>query len=255
MIPHLGDIRLQELNRRPVEQLFTTSSSPKDASRLDLIQAGHSSRTTVRYIATIIRKATPSTLESGLVVRNVATAAHKPRGNLGNESQTTTWAAQEVAHFLESTADNRLHPLWVVYATTGLRHGEALGLRWEDVDLPQAQASIRQNLVVVRGGVSFGTPKSGRGRLISLAPQTVDALRTWRAHQMAEKLAFGAARVESQGLVFTREDGSPLHPDRVTDAFRRSQTNLEHPPTHTPPATPHLGHPRTRSRRSTEDRF
>jgi integrase len=64
-----------------------------------------------------------------------------------------------------------------------------------------------------------GTPKTSRGqRSVALDPGTVRALRTWRKHQLEERLAWGAAWTDS-GRVFTREDGTDLHPTRVSEQF------------------------------------
>ncbi len=228
VLPQLGHIQLQELTAAHLNDFYATLLT-QGRVKTGSDKGGPLSPTTVRYIATIVGKSLQDALESGLVIRNVAVAARKPRTSREANQKVKTWSGPEVARFLESTSEDRLHPLWVLYATTGLRRGEALGLRWEDIDLSRGQASIRHNLVVVRGGLEFGSPKSGRGRHISLATQTVNALRAWRATQVAEKLAIGAVWADPLGLVFTREDGSPIHPDRVTDAFRRSQKTTELP--------------------------
>lgn len=228
IIPHLGHIKLQELTVAQLNEFYSTLLT-NGRIKTGSDKGGSLSPTTVRYIAIILGKSLQDALESGQVVRNVAVAARKPRISQETKNEVRTWSASEVAQFLDSTSVDRLHPLWVLYATTGLRRGEGLGLRWEDVDLQGGHASIRQNLVVVRGGLKFGTPKNNRGRQISLANQTAKALSTWRAVQLTEKLALGVTWDNSSGNVFTREDGSPLHPDRVTSEFRRSQKRTELP--------------------------
>ena len=56
------------------------------------------------------------------------------------------WNAEQVAAFLAATADDRLGPLWVTIATTGCRRGEALAMRWSDVNLDTGTASISRTL-------------------------------------------------------------------------------------------------------------
>src|SRR5829696_844042 len=86
-------------------------------------------------------------------------------------------------------------------------------MRWRDVDLDAGRVSVRQTLTTVGNKVAFGEPKTARGkRSIALDGVTINALRTWRARQAEERLAFGPAWHDT-GLVFSREDGSLIHPD------------------------------------------
>ena len=101
---------------------------------------------------------------------------------------------------------------------TGLRRGEALGLRWADVDLVSAVITVRQQLVQVGWRVEFGPPKtsSGEHRIIELDDATVGALI---AQQLRQHTAWGKAYTDL-GLVFAREDGSPALPDTASKTFR-----------------------------------
>ena len=249
VIPHLGQIKLQELTAAHLNDFYTTLLT-RGRVKNGPEQGGTLSRTPVRHIATIVGKSLQDALEAGLVVRNVA---RKPRGNRVAEKAASTWSASEVALFLESTSDDRLHPLWVVYATTGLRRGEALALRWEDVDLVRGQASIRHNLVVVQGGLEFGTPKAGRGRQISLAEQTVDVLRVWRrARRSSERLALRCWMVRFPRHRF--HTGGWLAP-RSGPSHRRlppQSTEAHDPPADAPRAAPHLGNIGARGRRAAQ---
>jgi integrase len=130
-----------------------------------------------------------------------------------------TWTAPEVRAFLEHTADHRLHAAFVVLATTGMRRGECLGLRWTDLDLTAGRASIVQTVIAVNHEVRFGSPKTARGRrTVVLDPGTVAALRERRQLQLAERLLMGAGFTD-HGLVFCRPDGGPLHPERFSRTF------------------------------------
>jgi integrase len=138
-----------------------------------------------------------------------------------------TWTAIELRGFLEHVEVERLAALWMLAASTGMRRGEVLGLRWIDVDLDRARVAVRQTLVVAGREVVTSEPKTSRGRRsIALDPRTV-ALRGWRVAQLEERLAWGSAYRDS-GLVFTREDGTALHPEWLSDAFawRIKQTGL-----------------------------
>lgn len=130
-----------------------------------------------------------------------------------------TWTAEQLGSFLDSTRERRLHELFVTAATTALRRGELLGLRWDDVDLDAARIAVRRSRTSVGYEVIEATPKTRKGiRTVDLDSETVSALRRWRARQLRDRMAWGSAWTDC-GLVFTREDGSGLHPHYVADAF------------------------------------
>ncbi len=105
---------------------------------------------------------------------------------------------------------------------TGMRRGEAIGLRWEDVDFDgSAACHVEQQITEVRGKSVVGTPKTKRGtRLVPLDKETVAIAATAsRPLRIAERVAWGAAWNEA-GLVFTREDGTALRPEFATRHFQ-----------------------------------
>jgi integrase len=133
-----------------------------------------------------------------------------------------TWSADELRKFLDaSTADPNL-PIWRLAASTGMRRGELLGLRWGDVDLVGGRLSLRQQLVRSGASIAFGPPKTKAARrMIALDSGTVEALRARRAVWRDERLAFGPG-YEDHDLVFCRPDGQPHDPDVVTHQFERA---------------------------------
>ena len=116
-------------------------------------------------------------------------------------SYHATWLAPA---FLEGVREERLFPLWRFYAMTGTRRGEALGLRWCDVDL---RAAATVSIVQARTPHGISTPKTERGvRLLDLDAETVKILKQWRRDQLQERMEWGELWTDT-GLVFTREDG------------------------------------------------
>jgi integrase len=109
----------------------------------------------------------------------------------------------------------------VLLATTGMRRGEALGLRWSDLDLETGRARVLQTIIQVGNVVSIGEPKTARGRRpISLDRATVAVMRAHRNRMNQERLLVGAD-FNDLDLVFHKPDGSWLRPDAVSDAFLR----------------------------------
>lgn len=136
-------------------------------------------------------------------------------------SPVMVWTTEDLGAFLDHAASHRLGPIYEVIAGTAMRRGEICGLHWTDVNLEGAQLRVGAARVQVGWQVEQVTPKTEAGwRDITLDAGVVKALRAWRKRQMQERLAWGSDWVEN-GLVFTRDNGAPLHPDTVTDTFER----------------------------------
>ena len=132
------------------------------------------------------------------------------------------WIPEQIRAFLEQAAKHRLFAAWLLAATTRMRRGEILGLSWGHIDLQRPRLSVVRTLTVVHyNRVEFSEPKTAKGkRSLALDPATVAALKQHRNHQREERLAAGSLWNEN-GLAFTREDGSPMHPQRFTSWFEQ----------------------------------
>jgi integrase len=206
LTPAIGGIPLQRLTPGHLNALYA-----------DLLERGLSARTVLHVHATI-RRALADATRWGLVPHNVALLASPPRPG---RPELRVWTAAELRAFLAAVEGDRLYALWLLAASTGMRRGELLGLSWPDADLGRARVAVRRSLVTVGHEVVVSEPKTAKGRRsVALDPATVSALKAWRKVQAAERLAWGPAWTDS-GLVFTREDGRPLHPREVTRAFTR----------------------------------
>lgn len=172
----------------------------------------------VRRIHATFHRALRDAVRWQLIVRNPAGAADPPRAR---RPEMKVWTPAQLHVFLSEAAGDRHYILWLFYILTGVRRGEALALRWSDVDLAAGTAAIRRSLVPVDHGLVFGEPKTERGRrLIGLDPELVRALGHHRRRQTEERLRVGA-NYEDQDLVFAHRDGAPLHPERVSRWFSK----------------------------------
>ncbi len=217
VIPYLGSMRLSVLDAGALNGLYSRLLT--DGSKH--YRGGGLSARSVRYVHTILHRALRDAVRWGRLARNPADAADPPRAAASSAPEMNTWTAQELRRFLDGCeeAGDRLYPAWLLLATTGMRRGEALGLRWSDLNLDSGRAAIRQTVIAVNHEVKIGFPKTAKGRrVITLDGSTVAALRRHRQRQLEDRLVMGRGW-RDHGLVFTTAIGEPLHPERFSRNF------------------------------------
>ena len=99
------------------------------------------------HIHMILHRAFRDAVRWNLLSRNPSDLADPPRARQSEQVRERTWSSTEVARFLQATGPSRHAPLWRLLATTGMRRGEALGLRWADVDLANRRLSVNRTLI------------------------------------------------------------------------------------------------------------
>lgn len=105
------------------------------------------SPTTVRRVHATLHRAFRDAVRWGILERNPVDSCDPPR--LARHDVMRTWSVEEVREFLRLVRNDELYELWLLFATTGMRRGEALGLRWSDIDLSGRIVAIRQTLILV----------------------------------------------------------------------------------------------------------
>ncbi|SNT56659.1 Site-specific recombinase XerD [Actinomadura meyerae] len=230
VIPHLGRVRLVDLSTTHIRAwLLELSRKPSGRARRKL-RPGETklpppetlSTRTVAYSHAVLRKALNDAVDDESVKRNVCllvdapTVERKPPRELSKE---------EVRALLGAAADHRLWAYWLLLLALGLRRGEGLGLRWEDVDLDAGTVRLRASVQRLRGEVDADTGRR-KGKLVSKGLKTqaskatmklpafaVAALREHRTGQDAERE--DARLWVDEGLVFTTTIGTALEPRNV----------------------------------------
>lgn len=220
VIPHIGNITLQRLTPLHLEELY----------RLLMERGGRNGRpltaTTVRRVHMVIRKAIGDAERKGVLQRNVARLATKP-SVAQLDLEKSAWTPDELSAFLDAAQDHELYPLFRLVALTGIRRGEACGLRWPDVDLIAQIVHVRRTLAVVNGTPRVEPPKSRRSRrVIDIDDQTADILRLHREQQRELAAELGESWQDSDH-VFTTVIGTPQHPDNVGKLFAKLVDSLE----------------------------
>ena len=166
----------------------------------------------------MLRTALEEAVRWGLIGRNVAKLVKPPRPK---RSDIQPLDPEQVRRLLETIRGHRLEALFTVALAVGLREGEALGLRWQDVNLDAGRISVRIALQRISGKLQFEEVKSATSRRhITLPALAVEALRVHYLQQQQEQELLGESWPNT-GLVFTSMRGTPLEPRNVVRLFQR----------------------------------
>lgn len=211
VLPTLGGLPLQKLTPGHLNRLY--AALLEDGSRKG---GGGLSAKTVKNVHGAISKLLADAADQGLVGRNVGATAKPPKPKKNGTAEIRFWTPEELSAFLRHVGDDHFYALWHLASMTGMRRGELLGLRWQDIDLETHRCSIRQTVISVAYEVEITTPKSHRARVIDLDTGTVEVLRTLRRSQ-SEELDSAAG----EAPVFRKRDGTMPHPDVVRTMFDR----------------------------------
>ena len=221
--PNIGHVPLQRLQPEDLDGLYAKLLT---AGRRNGKAGGLSARS-VRAVHTTIQSALSDAVRKGTVVRNVADLADPPAAGR-SEQAMSVWTSEELRCFLEAISGHDLYPLYLLAATTGMRRGELAGLTWRNVDLDAARLTVDRQILSVGYNLVEGSLKSATSRrTIDLDPLTVTELRRHRRSQLEQRMATG--RRSDDGYVFAKPDGSPVHPDYISQTFRRAVAKLDVP--------------------------
>jgi integrase len=207
IIAELGKVRLVQLAPSQVERFLRKMADDGYAIK------------TIRYTRSLLAGAIRRAERDGLVGRNAALLADLPSGT-SKQSRAMTLA--QVGQLLGSG----LTPWWRAYVAVGvmcgLRPGELLGLRWQDVDFGEKLLKVRYALTEADGGLVLADLKTERSRRTLVMPAAVaTSLRALRTQQASDRLRLGIAYAD-QGLVFCRTDGRPSRRQHVYKGFQRA---------------------------------
>ena len=196
LIPQLGNIPLTQLRPDHVRTMLNNMQADGKGNR--------NLQRTRNTLSAALREA----LKSEYVTRNVARLVDPPRYR---PPEKRTWTKEQAARFLESCKAHRYYPLFLLLLYYGLRRGEALGLRWQDVNFEENVIKIRQALYEINHKPCFGPPKTESSiRDLPMLPLVKKALLEHR----------GQTENYADGLVFHSEKGNPVEPRSLLTTFK-----------------------------------
>jgi integrase len=178
---------------------------------------------TVRKVHIILHSTLARAVKRGWITANPALEAEPPPARACKPPMFPVWSPQELQRFLSYAQAHPYYAAFHLAATTGLRRGELLGLRWCDLDLENAFLQVLQTVIVVNAEVLIETPKSASSRRgVDLDARTVEVLRQHeRVMTMAHASGSSPDLVDGNALVFSRRGGEPLHPTLFSYWFQR----------------------------------
>ena len=196
--PSLGKIKVKNVTPTHLRTLYR-----------EKLDAGLSART-VQLVHVTVRKALGQATKDGLIPRNVAEVVDAPRV-VNKQMQPLTSEQSRV--LMEAAKGDRHEALYVLAVTTGLRRGELLGLKWEDIDREAAVLRVRRALAFdARTLVEPKTAKSRRG--VRLTSYSLEALKAHRERQLNERRSRDGLWRDHR-LVFPSRVGTPLNPENL----------------------------------------
>lgn len=212
IIPIIGSVRLDRLTGEHVRRL------------IDDHKARGLSSTTALSTYRVLSKALKDAVREGAIRANPADMVSPPRRAA---KQLTSLSAAETREFIQAVAEGPDRYLWVTYMLSGARRSELLGLTWDRVtdvlDLSWQIVRLKVGAEIppdyehvhIQGALYFARPKTRTGwRVIPLVEPLESIIDQWRT----------LATPNEWNLVFTRPDGRPLDPGKVSNAWPKART-------------------------------
>lgn len=215
IIPAIGRVKLQDLRRVHCQTI------------LDNERKKGVSRATLRMCRTVMNAAFADAVRLEMVHRNPASDLIIPEAEY---KEPVAMDDDLIRAFTSAAASSPYFRVFMLQLETGTRISEILGLQWRSVDLKTGEVQVVGQLETKDGKPHFKPrTKTGKDRTLYLPPYAIAYLKEQKRQQNENRLRAGDQWHNDDGLVFTREDGSPLVTGSVNSAFKRICTELGHP--------------------------
>lgn len=211
LTPKLGHHILTKLQPTHISSFYAEAQR---SGRID--GKGGLSGRTVLQMHRLLHKALKDAMKLGLIARNPVDAVDAPRFE---RIEMPVLTPDEIVLLMKAAENSPYYAAVLLAIGAGLRRGEALGLRWSDVDLDEGLATVQRSLEQTTKGIGFKSPKSRRPRRIVLPQSVVDGLRRHRADQEGHRLLYGPSYHDGD-LICALPNGEAVKPDTFSRSFR-----------------------------------
>ena len=214
--PNIGDIPLEKLTTLDLQRLYKTLLANGRVDRLESKgQPKGLSPKTVRNIHQILSSALKLAQEQRIILTNPAEGCALPKVE---HREMKTLPVEQLQSFLREAKDSGVFELYYLELATGLRRGELLGLKWEDIDLEHGDLRVRRQIARINGKVVEAPLKTKNAyRTLPLAEDTISILEEQKK------------KVGSSPWVFPSATGGPISPDSVLHMLHRVLKRAELP--------------------------
>jgi len=205
--PNIGNIPLEKLTTMELQKLYRKLLT---SGRVERIEADKQpkglSAKTVRNINQVISSAMDLAVAQKIILENPTNACSLPRVE---HKEMQTISAEQLQAFLEEAKRSDVYEMYYIELSTGLRRGELLGLKWEDIDMKQGIIRVRRQVSRIDGKIVEAPLKTKNSyRAVTISPQAVEVLKAQKEKADDE-------------YVFPSPKGGPISPDSVNNMLHR----------------------------------
>ena len=219
VVPHIGSVRIQKLRAVHLNELYSglLRSGGRDGDTLSARSVGHVHR--------VLHRALGHAATWGVVSQNVASLVAPPPVP---DKEIEILNEDQIGTILRHLEGRTLRPIVSFLLGTGARRGEALALRWGDVDLQKNVVRIERSLEQTKGSLRIKSPKTKNGRRnVTISPWLTAELRAHRARQDERRLSLGLGRAPDDTPVFAKWNGGMRSPSRLSQDFAAAMDALK----------------------------
>lgn len=167
---------------------------------------------TVHKLHVVLHKALKAAVADGLIPRNAVAGLKLPRIT---REEIDPLTEEQARRLLETIRNDRLEAFYVLALNTGMRQGELLALKWDDVDLERGVLRVRRTLTHADRAYVLGEPKTNKSRrTIRLTTGAITALRAHLSRQL-EEMERMSSLYQPGGLIFATETGTIINPSNL----------------------------------------
>ena len=205
--PSIGNIPLEKLTTMDLQKFYRKLLTKGRVERIESKdQSKGLSAKTVRNINQVISSAMDLAVAQKIILTNPTNACELPKAE---HKEMQTVPAEQLSAFLEEAKRSGVYEMYYIELATGLRRGELLGLKWQDIDWENGIIKVRRQVARVDGQIVEAPLKTKNSyRAVSISPQAIEVLREQK-------------RKTNDTYVFPSPNGGPISPDSVNNMLKR----------------------------------
>lgn len=211
ILPTLGDLQLGEVTPRHIQNLYN-----------DIVESGRLSGENLQKVHTLINESLKKAAGWDMIIKNPAAVVDRPKAT---PKEMMYWTDAEAHMFLEAAQGDNLYSAFLLAITTGMRQGEILGLRYQDIDFKNRTVSVRQVLNHDGKSIEPGAKTASGVRAIGIDKVTAVELEKL-SHRVKEEKMKNRDIYEDNGLLICTSLGTPLSPRNLNRSFYRIIENV-----------------------------